>query len=218
MPSASFVGANYDAVNDGIRDFVEGLGDENVILIDLAECGHTYDSMAYNNGHLTAYGYWRLARDYFSYISQYINEHKEEFRFVQFIDSEYVDTPVVYENSANKVTTLSSSSTNTQYPSAKAVFDAIHPASQSSEPTGGMLPNVLYNFGTLSGNMTFSVNTSAAVPGVNHYYWMFDTPATAPTITWPTGITWADGAAPTISGSKHYEISLLNGVAIAMEV
>ena len=53
---------------------------------------------------------------------------------------------------------------------------------------------------------------------MNHYYWTFDTPATAPTITWPAGITsWAGGSAPTINASKHYEISVLNGVGAFLE-
>ena len=53
---------------------------------------------------------------------------------------------------------------------------------------------------------------------VNHYFWMFDTGSTAPTVTWPTGITWADGSAPTVAASKHYEISVLNGIAYYSEV
>lgn len=89
----------------------------------------------------------------------------------------------------------------------------------TTEPSGGMLPNVLYQFGELSGNTTFSLATPSDNTIANHYYWTFDTPSTAPTITWPQAITsWFGGSAPTISASKHYEISVLNGIAIAMEV
>lgn len=89
---------------------------------------------------------------------------------------------------------------------------------QTSEPSGGMLPNREYQLGTLSGNTTFTL--AAGTSGVtNHYFWSFDTGSTAPTITWPSGITsWYSGSAPTINASKHYEVSVLNGVAVVMEV
>ena len=89
---------------------------------------------------------------------------------------------------------------------------------QTSEPSGGMLPNREYQLGTLSGNITFTL--ASGTSGVtNHYFWSFDTGSTAPTITWPSGITsWYGGSAPTINASKHYEVSVLNGVAVVMEV
>ena len=86
-----------------------------------------------------------------------------------------------------------------------------------AQPSGGFLPDVVYSLGTLTGTITFTL--AAAVTGnVNHYFWMFDTSSTAPTITWPTGITWAAGAAPTVAASKHYEISILGGIAYYSEV
>lgn len=90
-------------------------------------------------------------------------------------------------------------------------------AAETSNPSGGFLPDVVYSLGTLTGTVTFAL--AAAVTGnVNHYFWMFDTSSTAPTITWPTGITWAAGSAPTVAASKHYEISVLNGIAYYSEV
>ena len=90
-------------------------------------------------------------------------------------------------------------------------------AAGTSNPSGGFLPDVVYSLGTLTGTVTFAL--AAAVTGnVNHYFWMFDTGSTAPTITWPTGITWADGSAPTVAASKHYEVSVLGGVAYYSEV
>ena len=97
-----------------------------------------------------------------------------------------------------------------------------HPAyyskvAETSNPSGGFLPDVVYSLGTLTGTVTFAL--AAAVTGnVNHYFWMFDTGSTAPTITWPTGLTWADGSAPTVAASKHYEVSVLGGVAYYSEV
>ena len=96
-----------------------------------------------------------------------------------------------------------------------------HPAYYSkvlggAMPVGGFEPDVVYSLGTLSGTITFAL--AAAVTGnVNHYFWMFDTGTTAPTITWPSGITWAGGGTPSILASKHYEVSILGGVAVILE-
>ena len=81
-----------------------------------------------------------------------------------------------------------------------------------------MSPNLLYEFGELAGDTTFLLNTTDVARGVNHYFWTFETPSTAPTITWPAGLTWQGGSAPTINASKHYEISVLNSIAVTMEV
>lgn len=90
-------------------------------------------------------------------------------------------------------------------------------AVETSNPSGGFIPDVVYSLGTLTGAVTFAL--AAAVTGnVNHYFWMFDTGSTAPTITWPAGITWAGGSAPTVAASKHYEVSVLGGVAYYSEV
>lgn len=90
-------------------------------------------------------------------------------------------------------------------------------AVESEQPSGSFLPDVVYSLGTLTGTVTFAL--AAAVSGnVNHYFWMFDTGSTAPTVTWPTGITWAAGSAPTVAASKHYEVSVLNGIAYYSEV
>lgn len=100
----------------------------------------------------------------------------------------------------------------------KDVYSEIHPSVASSQPSGGFLPNVMYNLGVLSGNTTFALATPADANIVNHYYWTFDTGSTAPTITWPSGISWFGGSAPNINISSHYEISVLNNIAVFMEV
>ena len=85
------------------------------------------------------------------------------------------------------------------------------------QPSGGFLPDVVYSLGTLTGTVTFAL--AAAVTGnVNHYFWMFDTGGTAPTVTFPNGITWAGGTGPTVAANKHYEISILGGIAYYSEV
>ena len=84
----SYSGSAYDSVSNGIRNLVAELNDTNVILLDMALYSHTMDEQAYNQGHLTAFGHTKLASDYKSYISWYMNTHKDEFRNVQFIGTD----------------------------------------------------------------------------------------------------------------------------------
>lgn len=97
----------------------------------------------------------------------------------------------------------------------------VHPqyyskAAESSQPVGGFVPDVVYVLGELSGSVTFAL-ASAVSGNVNHYFWTFETGASAPTVTWPAGITWLDGSAPTPGASKHCEVSILGGVGVYME-
>ena len=55
----------------------------------MEEYAHTGDEQAYECGHYSAYGYWRLAQDYKNIIGYYINSHKNLFRTVQFIGTDY---------------------------------------------------------------------------------------------------------------------------------
>ena len=122
------------------------------------------------------------------------------------------------EVKSNKVTSLSSSSTTAQYPSAKTTYDEIHPAKASSMPSGGFLPNVEYNLGTVTGATTFSIKTTGIDSNVtNFYFWTFTAGSTAPTVTWPNNITWQGGSAPTVSANKYYEIMIQNNYGTYLE-
>lgn len=90
----------------------------------------------------------------------------------------------------------------------------------SSMPTDGFLPNVFYNMGELSGDTTFLFDTADIDSTIlNIWHFVFVTPATAPTITWPAEITaWNGGNAPTIAASTRYEVNVLGGVATYTEV
>ena len=90
IPAVSYSGEYYDAVSEGIRELVETLNNDHVILLDLAEYGNTGDKVGYNNGHLSALGYERLALDYISYISYVISQNLTLFRNVQFIGTNHV--------------------------------------------------------------------------------------------------------------------------------
>ena len=100
-----------------------------------------------------------------------------------------------------------------------SVFDFFVMVEDASTPPASMLPNTVYKYGTLSGNTTFPALATPTEPDIaNVYCWTFTTPATAPTITWPSAITsWAGGSAPTINASKSYEVSVMDGFATIIE-
>ena len=104
-----------------------------------------------------------------------------------------------------------------------AVYAEVHPATGSSQPAGGMLPNVLYKLGTLTGtvSITFAAASDATIE--NEYKFTFTAGSTAQIITWPAAITgWAgncvEDGAPVITGGNYYEVSVMDGIALIAEV
>ena len=89
IPAYSYQQSYYNAINTGIKALVDGLNDPNVKYVDLTTYGHTNDSMCFNTGHLSAYGYNRLARDYANYISFDMVRNPNDYRFVQFSNTDY---------------------------------------------------------------------------------------------------------------------------------
>ena len=84
--------------SDGMKKFSADLlewlkityaNDEDVIPLDIQKYGHTKSADAYNCGHLSAYGYYRLAKDYKAYISYYMNQNPNVFKEIQFIGTDY---------------------------------------------------------------------------------------------------------------------------------
>ena len=76
-------------------------------------------------------------------------------------------------------------------------------------------PNTLTKLGILASNVTLSLNTASEEAGVvNIYDIIFTTPTDAPSITWPEGISWEGGSAPSIAGGKTYEVSIMDNLAI----
>jgi hypothetical protein len=123
-----------------------------------------------------------------------------------------------FESTGDKVSSVAGYESNTtKYPSTKATYDAIHPSVATTQPSGGFLPNIVYDLGTLTGTVTFSLATPTDANIANAYHWTFETDTTAPTITWPANLVWAEGSAPTISASKHYEIMIRGHYANAIE-
>lgn len=75
-------------------------------------------------------------------------------------------------------------------------------------------PNKLTRLGTLASAVTLSLDTASGEAGVaNVYEFIFSTPAAAPSITWPEGISWIGGSAPAIAGGKTYEVSIMDNLA-----
>ena len=75
-------------------------------------------------------------------------------------------------------------------------------------------PNVLTKLGTLASSVTLSLDTSKEEAGVSNIYdIIFSTPAAAPSITWPEGISWIGGSAPAIAGGKTYEVNIMGNLA-----
>ena len=85
IPATSYSGTSFNSVSNGIRTLIETLNNTHVILLDMALYGNTKTKTAYNNGHLSALGYERLALDYKSYISYVIEQNTLLFRNIQFI-------------------------------------------------------------------------------------------------------------------------------------
>lgn len=75
-------------------------------------------------------------------------------------------------------------------------------------------PNKVTRLGTLASAVTLSLDTASEEAGVSNVYdIIFATPAAAPSITWPEGISWIGGSAPAIAGGKTYEVSIMDNLA-----
>ena len=91
IPALSYQAQGYLDFSDDLLAWVTTKHgtDADIIPLDIQQFGHTKDSEAYNCGHLSAFGYNQLARDYKAYISWYMAQNKMEFRQVQFIGTEW---------------------------------------------------------------------------------------------------------------------------------
>lgn len=85
IPATAYASDTADEVFAGIRQWVTDREDDDVYLVDLAVYGHVGDEAAYNAGHLSAYGYWRLAKDWKNQIGYIMQSNQDDFRLIQFI-------------------------------------------------------------------------------------------------------------------------------------
>lgn len=134
-----------------------------------------------------------------------------------YVDGAIPTVPTI----STDIQTDKASTTKTAAPS--AVYNEVHPAFGSSQPAGGMLPNVLYKLGTLTGTVSISFAAATDSTIENEYKFTFTAGSTAPTITWPASITgWAgncvEDGLPVITGGNYYEVSVMDGIALIAEV
>lgn len=83
----AYDGSGYQAKGQLILNWAKGLNNPNIIPLDLARYSHVKPRTSYVAGHLSALGYYMMAYDIARYISWYMDQHKRDFRFIQFIGS-----------------------------------------------------------------------------------------------------------------------------------
>ncbi len=85
----------------------------------------------------------------------------------------------------------------------------------TSDTTFALTPNTFHVWEEV-GALTLTLGSETA--GVaNEFLFQFTSGATATALTLPDDIKWANDSAPTISGNKIYQISVLKGLAVALE-
>lgn len=83
----AYDGTGYQAKGQLILNWAKGLNNPNIIPLDIARYSHVRPRTSYVAGHLSALGYYMMAYDIARYISWYMDQHKRDFRFIQFIGS-----------------------------------------------------------------------------------------------------------------------------------
>jgi lysophospholipase L1-like esterase len=86
VPAYSDGTSQFDTVNATIKSIASNA---NCYLIDLSKYSHARKATVSEAGHLTAWGYYRLAKDYIAAISYIMSKNRSEFKFVQFIGTNY---------------------------------------------------------------------------------------------------------------------------------
>ena len=143
-------------------------------------------------------------------------------------DTEYVTTSqIAGQVSVPTISTnvATDKADNTKTAGAKAVYDEVHPATQSSIPNGGLLPNIEYKLGTLTGSVSIDLASPSDSSVSNEYNFEFDVKSSVPTVSWDSSIlSWAgkpldSNGQPSLSLAgtgyyHHYEFSVKNGMGI----
>ena len=78
--------------------------------------------------------------------------------------------------------------------------------------------NTLYTFTTRTSDLTLSLGTPTGGI-VNEYHFIITIGSTTPTINWPNNLSWyGNDGEPSISANKTYEVSILNNIAVYIEI
>lgn len=75
----------------------------------------------------------------------------------------------------------------------------------TSETTVAMDANKVYDI-TIGESLTLTLNSPTDLTVTNEYQGSFDTGATAPTVTFPSNVIWAD--TPSVKANTHYEFNI----------
>ena len=91
IPALSYASEGYLTFSADLLSWLNTTyaNDKDVIPLDIQQYGHTKDIDAYNCGHLSAYGYYRLAKDYKAFISYYMLKYPSVFKEIQFVGTDY---------------------------------------------------------------------------------------------------------------------------------
>lgn len=85
----------------------------------------------------------------------------------------------------------------------------------TSNTTKTLAANTLNTWGSVS---TLALTLGTAVSGkVSEYMVKFTAGSGGCTVTWPSGLTWAGGSAPTLKAGKTYMVSIIEKMAVACE-
>lgn len=77
----------FDSINAAIRNLASTT--ENVYLIDINKYSKCHRDTAYEYGHLSAIGYYQMAKEFVSLISYVMKENLDDFGSIQFIGTTY---------------------------------------------------------------------------------------------------------------------------------
>lgn len=184
---------------------------------------HRYYYLAATEGRYTHFYNFEVD----SYIAMFLwNENTQHWRMLTLWPNDQTVTDwlqnkanIVYGATQGNLAGLDEYGNLTDSGKKASDFATPIPVVDASTIPASMDADKVYQYGTLSGDTTFpALNTPTDLTVAHVYCWTFTTPATAPTITWPSAITsWAGGSAPTINASKSYEVSVMNGLATIIE-
>lgn len=144
-------------------------------------------------------------------------------------DGSYKDAYGTIPSDASKRPTINPSTGRVTMPLASVTSDPVNdtdvankayvdgkadkPTIATTLPTT-LVANTYYNLGTITGSKTIALPSSRTA--TDEFMIQFTTSTTAPTITWPSGVTWLGGA-PTIKASKTYQVSIMNNLGVIAE-
>ena len=101
--------------------------------------------------------------------------------------------------------------------STATAYTLISVTDSGSAATQELAPNKVYKFPNRTSALTLTLGT--ATSGIaSEYHAIILTGSTAPSVTFPSGLSWVGGSAPTIAANKTYEISIVENIAVYVEL